>query len=117
MVETSINIKRANLQARQWPSMNVLSNKTKKIIGLLFKSDQAKIVEKILSDDCPRSISSCNDWEAEFLERIWISVLKISSGDMKKFESAVKLANTDYRDLFMAAGLGYDSEAHKKWKI
>ena len=36
---------------------------------------------------------------------------------MRKFESAVKLANTDYRDLFMTAGFGYDSEAHKKWRV
>ena len=97
--------------------MIILSNKTKKIIGLLFKSDQARIVEEILLDDCSRNISSCNDWEVESLERIWISVLKISSGDMRKFESAVKLANTDYRDLFMTAGFGYDSEAHKKWRV
>ena len=97
--------------------MIILSNKTQKIIGLLFKSDQARIVEEILLDDCSRNISSCNDWEVESLERIWISVLKISSGDMRKFESAVKLANTDYRDLFMTAGFGYDSEAHKKWRV
>ncbi len=93
-----------------------LSDKTRLFIAALFNEDDATKVETLLREQCANDIPGCSDWSQEDLERIWLSVLKISNGDMEKLHSAISLANTDYRDLFMSAGFGYDAEAHKKWR-
>lgn len=93
-----------------------LSKNTKEIIGMMFDSVHSVNVMTILLGQCTVSIAGCQGWSLENFERVWISVLKLSDGDIEKLESAVSLANTDYRDLFMAAGFGYDTEAHKKWR-
>ncbi|MDC8002967.1 hypothetical protein POV27_02830 [Aureisphaera galaxeae] len=49
------------------------------------------------------------------LERIWYSVLKISKGSEQELLEAIKLAQTDWRDLFMAAGFGRNIFEHKSW--
>ena len=64
---------------------------------------------------CSNNIAGCSSWKRESLERLWLSVLKISCGNMEQLYSAIALAQTDYRDLFMSAGFGHDLEAHKKW--
>lgn len=49
------------------------------------------------------------------LERVRFAVLKLSGGDLEKLRKAVKLAQTDWRDVLMAAGFGHDVNAHKSW--
>ncbi len=93
-----------------------LSNKTTEIIDALFSVKEAEIIESTLLEKCSTNIPGCEDWSQENMERVWLSVLKLSSGNIEKFESAIILANTDYRDLFMAAGFGDDLEAHKQWQ-
>ncbi len=92
-----------------------LSNKTKSAIAALYNGDDAKEAERLLREQCSNDVPGCSDWSQEDLERVWLSALKISNGDMKVLHDAISLANTDYRDLFMSAGFGYDAEAHKKW--
>jgi hypothetical protein len=45
------------------------------------------------------------------------SALKLSGGRMDKLREAVKLANTDWRDLLVAAGFADSVDAHKHWKF
>jgi len=94
-----------------------LSDKTEEIIESLFLIDHHKEIKELLLKDCSNNLSGCNDWSQENLERVWFSVLKISEGNMEKLYSAISLAQTDYRDLFMCAGFGHDADAHKKWTI
>ena len=49
------------------------------------------------------------------MERIRFSVLKLIEGKIDKLISAIELAQIDWRDLLMAAGFGYDTDAHNKW--
>jgi len=93
-----------------------LSNKTTEIIIALFSVKDAEKVASTLLEKCSTNIPGCQGWSQENIERVWLSVLKISGGNIEKFESAITLANTDYRDLFMAADFGYDLEAHKQWQ-
>jgi hypothetical protein len=48
-------------------------------------------------------------------ERLQFAALKVSDGNLARLESAVKLAQIDFRDLLMAADFG-EVEAHLKWQ-
>ena len=92
-----------------------LSKKTKKVIKILFSIEQYERIRKLLLVDCSNNLPGCSDWSQKHLERIWLSVLKLSSGSEEQLYSAIALAQTDYRDLFMSAGFGHDLNAHNKW--
>ena len=49
------------------------------------------------------------------MDRFRFAVLKLSGGDLDKFDSAIQLAKTDWRDLLMAAGFGENLTAHESW--
>ena len=82
----------------------------------MFITEEYKEVKDLLLRDCSNNVAGCSNWEQENLERLWLSVLKLSAGKIDKLYSAISLAQTDYRDLFMSAGFGHDVHAHKKWK-
>ena len=92
-----------------------LSTRTLAIAKSLFDEGDLKIVENLLLERCTNKVPGCDDWSQDNLERVWISVLKLSDGNVNKLLDAIKLANTDYRDLFMSAGFGHDSQAHRLW--
>src|ERR1700685_1763695 len=48
-------------------------------------------------------------------ERLRFAALKVSDGNLALLESAVKLAQVDFRDLLMAADFG-EVDAHRKWQ-
>jgi hypothetical protein len=48
-------------------------------------------------------------------ERLRFAALKVSDGNLALLESAVKLAQVDFRDLLMAAAFG-EVDAHRKWQ-
>lgn len=74
-----------------------------------------ELVAEILVNECGEDVPFHQDAGPEEMERVRFSILKLSAGDLDKFEQAVKLANLDWRDLFVAAGFGYDVEGHEKW--
>jgi hypothetical protein len=43
------------------------------------------------------------------------AALKLSEGRLDRLEEAIKLAQTDWRDLLVAAGFAHDVEAHLNW--
>lgn len=92
-----------------------LSDKTIDAIKTLFSADEQESVKELLLADCSNNVAGCGKWSQTHLERVWLSVLKISEGSIEKLYSAIALAQTDYRDLFMSANFGHDTQAHKKW--
>ena len=95
--------------------MTELTQRTTKVIAALFPKNEQGIVSDELVTNCSTNIPGCDNWSNVQLERIWFAVLKLSVGQLNKLESSIKLANTDYRDLLMAADFGCDLEAHNKW--
>jgi len=93
-----------------------LSARTLAITKSLFSERDLKIVENLLLERCTNNVPGCDGWSQDNLERVWISVLKLSVGNVDKLINAIELANTDYRDLFMSAGFGYDLQAHRLWQ-
>ncbi|GAA6136255.1 hypothetical protein NBRC116583_00020 [Arenicella sp. 4NH20-0111] len=93
-----------------------LTNTTLSAVETLFLAEECDEVKELLLADCSNNVPGCSRWEQEHLERLWLSVLKLSAGNLEKLYSSISLAQTDYRDLFMSAGFGHDALAHKKWK-
>ncbi len=92
-----------------------LSDKTKRVIEILFSEADSNEVRGILQTECADHIPFCENSSPEQMERIRFSALKISNADIQKLKEAVELAKIDWRDLFMAAGFGHDIDAHKNW--
>jgi hypothetical protein len=93
-----------------------LSQRTEKLLEKVFPDLETRaLAANILVEECADNIPLIKNSSPEGMERIRFSVLKISAGDLQKFDEAVKLACLDWRDLFMAAGFGYDIDAHNKW--
>lgn len=92
-----------------------LSEATIERINALFPVELRKEVEERLKEECADNIAFYEDSNPCRMERIRFSVLKLSKGNMEKLAKAIELAQTDWRDLFMAAGFGEDTEAHKHW--
>ncbi len=84
-------------------------------LNCLFNEDDRAEAVKLLSEDCTAKsmyLGSCNDAE---VERCHFAALKLSNGSLEALIQAVALAQTDYRDLLMAANFGEDIHAHLNW--
>ena len=92
-----------------------LSHKVDELVDRLFSSSDCKEVRQLLETECAENIPFCENSDKFDMERIRISVLKLSDGKMDKLIEAIVLAQTDWRDLFMGAGFGEDIYAHEKW--
>lgn len=53
--------------------------------------------------------------EEKISQRLQAAILKYSSGDLKKFDKAISMAEYDWRDVLTGAGFGWDIDKHKKW--
>ena len=96
--------------------MLALSDRSRKLINRVFADEATRnIVMEKLVNECGIGVPFCEKSTPEEMDRIRFSVVKLSEGDVKKLESAIELANVDWRDLFMAAGFGHDVEEHNKW--
>ena len=92
-----------------------LSEKTIQIIDALFGQEQRAHVYELLRTECAENMPFCENHNPPNMERIRFSVLKLSEGQIDKLSQAIELAQVDWRDLFMAAGFGLDTEAHQRW--
>jgi hypothetical protein len=66
--------------------------------------------------ECSHSLIPEQDraWD-KLRERVQIGVLKISNGNIDELLSAIILAQTDWRDLLIAAGFGHSITEHENW--
>ena len=92
-----------------------LSESCKSKVAFLFCGDEANYVREILVAECGRGLPFCDKWDSDSLDRLRFAVLKLSEGSLDKFDSAIDLAKTDWRDLLVAAGFAEDVEAHQFW--
>lgn len=93
-----------------------ISERTEKLLEKFFPDEfTRKIARGTLIHECGDNIPFCEDHSPKEMDRIRFSVLKISAGDLNKLGEAVDLAKLDWRDLFMAAGFGHDTNAHNDW--
>jgi hypothetical protein len=92
-----------------------LSEKTQKLISVLYKSEnEQKAIGALLVQQCADNIPFCEGSSPEEMERIRFAVLKLAS-EGQRIDACIKEAAIDWRDLFMSAGFGYDVKAHEQW--
>lgn len=80
----------------------------------IFPEEEWREAEDLVFSGCGAARTlGCSDGD---LERVRIAALKLSAGNVVDLLNATRLARTDYRDLLMAAGFGFDVRAHLTWE-
>jgi hypothetical protein len=92
-----------------------LSPGTKARLARLFAPGDQAEAEVLLSERCGRHLPGTTAWPESDIERIQFAALKVSGGSISALVEAVRLANSDWRNLLVAAGFANDPEAHKSW--
>ncbi|MCV6623456.1 MAG: hypothetical protein OIF51_17085 [Cellvibrionaceae bacterium] len=95
--------------------MSELSKRTKDLVHCLYESREALEVCDMLDRECGTETLSCDGWTPEQMERIRFGVLKLAHENKLELDAAIRLAQTDWRDLLMSAGFSQDLNAHEKW--
>jgi hypothetical protein len=84
-------------------------------VALVFPAAQEEVAE-LLRRECGNNLPLLEKADAVALERQRFAVLRLSEGRMDKLQSAIALAQIDWRDLLVAAEFGHDPEAHTRWR-
>lgn len=92
-----------------------LTIRTRTKLEQLFSQDQISEAVDLLEAKCGTGLPLIDAQGAEGIERIRCAVLKISDGSLEKLHEAVQLANTDWRDVLVAAGFAESLRAHLSW--
>ena len=92
-----------------------LSPRTRRHVEALFDSSDVPAAELILVSRCGARLPGMSRATAVDLERIRFAALRLSKGRLADLADAVTLAETDWRDLLVAAGFADDATAHLDW--
>lgn len=92
-----------------------MTAETQRRIDLLFAPSLRGEVAALLAVECGRNLPLSRDASEAAIERIQFAALKQSGGDMNALVRAIELAQTDWRDLLVAAGFAVDVHAHESW--
>ena len=91
--------------------MAALSPDNEKRVSLLFPSENRDEAIELLEKECAGNLTL----HPELLERIQVAAIKASGGSIERLVDVIVLAQTDWRDLLVGAGLADDPKAHLKW--
>lgn len=98
------------------PATVTLSDATRERLKTLFPTADRAAAERLLVERCGSDLPALQGLTAVGLERFRFAALKLSGGTIAGLQRAIELANTDWRDLLMAAGFGEDATAHTTWR-
>lgn len=93
-----------------------LTDRTRAHVRALFQASDVDAVEKTLATDCADNLPLLTHSSPHDLERVRFAVLRLSGGRLDDLARAVCLAQTDWRDLLVAAGFADDTQAHLRWQ-
>lgn len=93
-----------------------LSARTIDNIKAIFPLEDRDQAALLLSEQCGNNLPGLGELDAIGLERYRFAALKICHGQLSKLERAVRLAQTDWRDLLVAAEFANDPKAHEIWQ-
>ncbi len=92
-----------------------LSPRTRHHVATLFAPALRQHASALLIEHCGNNLPFLDTLDAVALERYRFAALKMSQGNIEKLRQAVALAQTDWRDLLVAAGFANDTRAHESW--
>ena len=93
-----------------------ISSGTRQRIHHLFPPQQWSQIEERLRCECGDNLPFVETHHRELAQRIRFAVLKLSNGDLERFEHELREAAIDWRDTLMAAGFGNSVRAHRSWR-
>lgn len=91
---------------------------TNELIQKTCPASHRQAVGDLLSEQCSVSLPGVgipSEWIG-LIDRVQLATIRGSSWDIEKLKSNVSLANSDWRDVLMAAGFGENLAAHKLWQ-
>lgn len=92
-----------------------LSRRTAGLVTQIFEPGDAEKAARLLETECAETLPLVHSPNPEGLERIRFAALRTCEGDLETLKAMVVLAQTDWRDLLMAAGFGESIDAHNQW--
>jgi hypothetical protein len=93
-----------------------LSLATREHVSALFSPTEVPGVELLLQQQCADQLPLIERSATPAdLERIRFAALRVSGGKIARLQEAIRLAQTDWRDLLVAAGFADDPHAHRAW--
>lgn len=92
-----------------------LTARTQALVDAIFAEPERERAAALLRERCARNLPWLEHATPQSLDRIRFAALKVSGGDLELLQRAVVLAQTDWRDLLVAAGFADDAEAHLGW--
>lgn len=94
----------------------MLSAECQMRLDFLFSDPvEREYVGTILDESCGRNLPGCERSTESNLDRIRFAILKLSEGSLQKFDLAVRLAETDFRDLLVAADFAESVDSYLSW--
>ncbi|MBI1367740.1 MAG: hypothetical protein GC162_03710 [Planctomycetes bacterium] len=92
-----------------------LSPQTQRRLDRVFDEALRPLAAQLLVDACGHNLPFCEKSDMFALERIRFAALKFSEGRLDKLREAVHIAQTDWRDVLVAAGFANDLTTHQDW--
>jgi hypothetical protein len=93
-----------------------LSPETIRRVDILFLPEDRERAKTLLYERCGNTLPFLEKKDMYQLERFRFAALKYSDGNIPMLEAALRLAQSDWRDLLMASGFAHDIEAHRRWE-
>ncbi len=92
-----------------------LSERTRSLISKMFSKSDGIVISDMLYRAVSANISFCANSSPEDMERIRFAILKMTKHSPLNLAVGIYLAQSDWRDLLMAAGFGDDATQHMIW--
>lgn len=92
-----------------------LSPETALLVSILFEPELVSEAVSLLEERCGTNLPFLSGLDSRQLERYRFAALKLSEGNLSKLQSAIALAQLDWRDLLVNAEFADDVIAHERW--
>lgn len=69
----------------------------------------------LLREQCAMGLPLMHTAMPKDYDRIRLAVIKLSGGTIEGLERRIREAHTDWRDVLLGAGFGYDEVGHLNW--
>ena len=96
--------------------MTPLNAETHARVVAVFGDDKVAAAERLLETECDENLPLVGASRPELLERIRFAAIRVSGGDLERLREAIRLAQTDWRDVLVAAGFAERLDAHTLWQ-
>jgi hypothetical protein len=92
-----------------------MAPETRRKLERLFPPGQWQTAIALLESECGSNLPLIDKQGAEGIERVRCAALKLSGGSLEKLRTAVRVSQSDWRDVLVAAGFGHSVVAHLAW--